>query len=622
MPDQLPAPSALIGLGVVALQKEVLIYFAQHEQRTLLHTASSKNGTEIHTHKDHPVISSLIGKEIEPGSLSDFRFTTLSDSYGLLYKEKEGVGSSIYFATSVDHQNWTTQGKTEGVNETGVIVPHFKHDDKYVMYVGEKNIHAAYSSDLLHWEVSSKPVLYQMEDQFGTIPLKVGTVIPTQNGLLVIFYAIAREANGEHYSLHAAFFDPADPCNILQRSETLWEQTEEWSGRSVTPIGVVYYNKKLISYWDFHEEGMFAIAHTSLKHYTIPHSVRATDLQRITQNPLLTPVSAHFWESKAVFNPAAVVEDGKVHLLYRAVGDTDQSMLGYAASTDGITFDERLEEPAYIPRADFEGACQTLAPKESGYESPYMSGGGGFGGCEDPRLTRIGDQYYLTYVAYDGCSPPRVALSSISVEDFLHKCWNWKEPVLISPPGVVDKNAVIFPEKINGKFVILHRIFPNILLDYVDSLEGFDGKTFLKGEHVIRPSRTGWDNRKIGAGAPPIKTKDGWLLIYHSVGEADPGRYKMGAMLLDLQDPTKVLYRTVAPILAPDDFHENNGWKAGVAYPCGAVVLGDMLYVYYGGADTVICAAAANLDTLLQELKETGKVHLSPMSIHTRHKLF
>jgi predicted GH43/DUF377 family glycosyl hydrolase len=227
---------------------------------------------------------------------------------------------------------------------------------------------------------------------------------------------------------------------------------------------------------------------------------------------------------------------------------------------------------------------------------------------------------YLTYVAYDGWSAPRVALSSITVDNFVHHVWDWAKPVLISPPGVVDKNAVVFPEKINGKYVILHRVYPDILVDYVDSLD-FDGNTFLTGEKRISPTRTGWDNRKIGAGAPPIKTKDGWLLIYHSVGESDPGRYKMGAMLLDLQDPTKVLARTVQPILAPDHEHENNGWKSGVAYPCGAVVVDGDLYVYYGGADTVVCAAVANLDQFLGELKTMGTAVLQPVSIHTKHKV-
>ena len=203
-------------------------------------------------------------------------------------------------------------------------------------------------------------------------------------------------------------------------------------------------------------------------------------LERYQGNPILRPDPRNWWETKAVFNPAAIYEGNKVHILYRAIGETDHSLLGYASSIDGFHISERLDKPAYIPREPFEGV--NSLPHDWNVEfSPYISGGGGGGGCEDPRLTRIEDSVYLTYVAYDGYSPPRVALSSIKIDDFLQNKWNWKKPVLISPPHIVDKNACLLPEKINGKFVIFHRIFPNILIDFVDDLD-FDGKTrWLEG---------------------------------------------------------------------------------------------------------------------------------------------
>ena len=172
-----------------------------------------------------------------------------------------------------------------------------------------------------------------------------------------------------------------------------------------------------------------------------------------------------------------------------------------------------------------------------------------------------------------------------------------EETGAISPPYIVDKNACILPEKIDGKFVIFHRVFPNILIDLVDNLD-FDGKTrWLEGQFKI-PTRvlsSDWDNLKVGCGPPPIKTKEGWLLIYQAVSSFDESRYKIGAMLLDLQDPTKVLARTKNPILEPIALYENEGWKAGVVYPCGAVVIDDRLFVYYGGADTFVCVASVNL---------------------------
>ena len=338
----------------------------------------------------------------------------------------------------------------------------------------------------------------------------------------------------------------------------------------------------------------------------------AQRLERFAGNPVLKPVHSHQWESKAVFNPAALYEEGKSHILYRAIGDSDTSVIGYASSTDGFHIDERLDEPAYVPSEVFEGVSkENPAPGDRekklllmkstrrGYAG-YTSGGGGNGGCEDPRLTRIENRIYMTYVAYDGYSPPRVAMTSIHADDFLAKNWQWETPVLISPPGVVDKNACILPETIESKYVIFHRIFPDILIDFVDGLD-FDGQSkWLKGEYSIKPRPvTFWDSRKVGVGATPMKTAEGWLLIYQGIGERDPLRYKVGAMLLDLKDPTKVVARLKEPILEPDAVYENEGWKSGVVYPCGAVIRDGLLLLYYGGADTVTCIASVRLEDLL-----------------------
>jgi predicted GH43/DUF377 family glycosyl hydrolase len=321
------------------------------------------------------------------------------------------------------------------------------------------------------------------------------------------------------------------------------------------------------------------------------------------------PRADHSWESRATFNPTALYEAGKVHIIYRAIGDRDVSVFGYASSKDGVRIDERLDYPVYVPRASFEGSGSS----SGGSYSPYMSGGGGSGGCEDPRITKIDGRIYLVYVAYDGATPPRVAMSWISVENFLNKKWKWSDPQLISAPKIVNKNACILPEKIRGKYVIFHRIFPDILIDYVDDLN-FDGHKWLTGQYAIPPSRNGWDSRKAGIGATPIKTKNGWLLIYQGVDDRDPGRYKIGAMLLDLQDPTRVLHRSRHPILEPVEDYENVGHKSGVVYPCGAVVVEGRLFVYYGGADTVTCVATAVLDELLHDLVTYEDATLEPVS--------
>jgi predicted GH43/DUF377 family glycosyl hydrolase len=102
----------------------------------------------------------------------------------------------------------------------------------------------------------------------------------------------------------------------------------------------------------------------------------------------------------------------------------------------------------------------------------------------------------------------RLALTSILLDDFLNKRWNWSKPVLISKPGIIDKSGCLLPEKIKGKYVFFHRVFPNILIDYVDDLS-FGENRYLKGQYQIKVRPNMWDSRKIGAGAPPIKTKDG-----------------------------------------------------------------------------------------------------------------
>jgi beta-1,2-mannobiose phosphorylase / 1,2-beta-oligomannan phosphorylase len=349
-------------------------------------------------------------------------------------------------------------------------------------------------------------------------------------------------------------------------------------------------------------------------------------LQKHHGNPIIEPRPHLAWESKATFNPGAIAVDGKIHLLYRAIGDSDISVVGHAVSYDGLNIAERSDEPAYIPELIPDAKMKISGTPQPNGSGVYVSGGGWWGGSEDPRATYIKEdgKVYMLYVAFDGWSPPRVALTSIEINNFLTKKWNtWSPAKVISMPpemlakdsrfrDVVDKNACLLPEKINGKYVIFHRIFPDILVDFVDDLdfEGEHGAEYLRGEHKISPRPGYWDSRKVGAGAPPIKTKDGWLLIYQAVGDADAGRYKIGAMMLDLHDPTKVLYRCNEPVLTPEEWYENTGWKSGVVYPCGAIEKDGTLFVYYGGADSVVCVATAKMDEFIDHLKKDGKPKL------------
>ncbi len=314
-------------------------------------------------------------------------------------------------------------------------------------------------------------------------------------------------------------------------------------------------------------------------------------------NPIITPRKEHYWEAYQTFNPAALYEDGNVHILYRALGHDGISRLGYAKSDDGFAITERSSEPVYTVSSRHHDHLKTPIA---------YSSGGGWGGCEDPRLVRIDDHVYLTFVAFDGWGSVQMALSSIGINDFLNKQWKWKKSVLISPPGQIHKNWVLFPEKIKGKYAILHSISPNILIDYVDSFDEFDTRDehtyYIKSHYAKDSGKKRWDSWVRGAGPPPIKTKYGWLLLYHAMDASNPDRYKLGAMILDKKEPTKILYRSQSPILEPDECYENQGHKAGVIYSCGAVVVDGQLLIYYGGADTVTCVAMANLEKFLYAL--------------------
>ena len=333
-------------------------------------------------------------------------------------------------------------------------------------------------------------------------------------------------------------------------------------------------------------------------------------IQKYGANPIIEPRANVFWEMKATFNPAAVNVDGRVHLLYRAIGGDDMSTLGYAVSDDGTTIAERPETFAFEHRSKGSQPL-VVVPKVS-----YLSGGGCAGGSEDPRLTFIKEdgRIYLTYTAFDGWGSVRIALSSITKDDFVNRRWRWSDPVLLSPPGEIHKNWVLFPEKIHGKYAILHGVTPDILIKYVDSLD-FDETKFIKSGRPTNDKvefREGvWDSRMRGAGPPPIRTRLGWLLLYHAIEEHESSRYKLGAMILDADDPTKILYRSRVPVLEPEEWYENTGWKSGVIYSCGAVVKDGELYVYYGGADSVVCVAVANLEHFLDELVRYGTPRLA-----------
>ena len=285
--------------------------------------------------------------------------------------------------------------------------------------------------------------------------------------------------------------------------------------------------------------------------------------------------------SFARFNPGIYLKDGIVHMLYRAV-DADirdkekyRSSIGYA----------RLDTNTDILYDANEKVIYPTLPEEAM-------------GCEDPRIVEFEDSIYIFYTAFDGIKA-RVAIAR--TDDFItydklgiinNYCW--------------DKDAFIFPERIQGKIAYLHRVEPGIQLDYFENFdellsnslwENYECK--VESSTIIRKQYL-WENKKIGGSVPPIKTEKGWLLLYHAVDDAFV--YRGSVALLDLINPSKVIARIPYPLLEPEEDYEKNGDVRNVVFPEGGYIYENELCIYYGAADKYIALAKLGMKELFDEL--------------------
>lgn len=320
-------------------------------------------------------------------------------------------------------------------------------------------------------------------------------------------------------------------------------------------------------------------------------------LKRYEGNPILRPKPDSKWEKGAVFNPAAIYYQGKVHLLYRAVGEYENyvSRIGYAISDDGFRFERISKRPVFWPRR--------------GYEK---------GAIEDPRLIKIKKRIFMTYVAL-GVAPhqrpkPGVGMLKQIPKTALASTTNfkkWQRHGSLTPEGADDRDAVLFSEKINNKFVLIHRphnwigrqygtMAPAIWIAYSRNLRKW------YSHNLLMTPQEKWEETKIGVGPPPLKTEVGWLLIYH--GRDRKGIYRVGAALLDLKDPEKIIARTKEPILEPEKDYEKKGDIPNVVFPEGIVLIDDKLFVYYGAADKVCGVATISLNKFLDYLLSECKL--------------
>ncbi|MEK7187506.1 MAG: hypothetical protein AAB691_01500 [Patescibacteria group bacterium] len=479
-----------------------------------------------------------------------------------------------------------------------ILAAHTDRPPAYVAIAKLKKIEDLWSENYWNaWERDLEkhalPLLRHERDQVevGAPPIK------TKDGWLVIYSYI----KGYHtprplFTFEAVLLDLKDPTKIVGRTGLpimVPEEVYELYGMIpgvIFPSGVLHKDDTLSIYYGA-TDTTCAVATVSLKELLrfIKNSEEgerkkvAAYFKRSERNPILVPDPQVKWKEKAVFNPAAIALDGKVHMVYRAMDNDNTSVFGYAVSKDGTRFTD-YPEPIYKPREAFE---EKRVP-------------GGNSGCEDPRLTVIDKTIYMCYTAFNGAEAPRVALSSIPVHKFLKQDWDWAHPVLISPPRMDDKDACVFPEKVKGKYMIFHRLGESIDLAFTPSLK-FDGTKWLEEEQWLSKRQGFWDSQKVGISAPPFKTKRGWMLFYHGVSEMT-SVYRVGAVLLDLKDPTKILARSGFPLFEPEMPYEKEGIIPNVVFPCGAVLLKDKVYLYYGGADKVVGVATIALDTLLKAL--------------------
>lgn len=330
---------------------------------------------------------------------------------------------------------------------------------------------------------------------------------------------------------------------------------------------------------------------------------------RCSENPIVTP-GLYDWRMATVFNPGVIYDEGKFYMYERAAGGLRpfHCYIGLLESGDGVHFRHVVDHPVFTPEM----------------------AGSRYGSVQDPRVVKIDGTYYMTYAfrpyawlshptglgvpdsfqpefpGFSGRPEDNQTRSGIAVSrdrvHWEHLCWP-------TPAELDDRDVILFPEKIDGKFALLRRPlqfvgekygteYPGIWICFSDDL-----KTWSPPELVARPMFK-WEDNRIGGSAPPIRTERGWLVMYHGVENQHPATrrvvYRLGAMMLDLHDPRKVIARAKDFIMEPETYYEKFGlYIPNVIFPTAGVVKEGVLHIYYGVCDTAIALATVELDELV-----------------------
>jgi beta-1,2-mannobiose phosphorylase / 1,2-beta-oligomannan phosphorylase len=299
-------------------------------------------------------------------------------------------------------------------------------------------------------------------------------------------------------------------------------------------------------------------------------------LQRHIANPIMLPDPTSDWETYNVFNPSVIYHNNLFHMHYRAQGLDWVSRIGYAVSNDGISWN-RFRRPVLSPKDELDAR-----------------------GIEDPRVTQIDGHFYMCYTAYGSKVPAGVTathdgggiMPMIAVSDNLIS-WQALGPIVI---GEDNKDHVLFPRRISGRYVALHRRRPQVWLAESEDLVHWP-EEFMRPIYGPRPGN-GWDETSVGGNGLPIETEQGWLMLNHAYNEHHV--YRLGVCLLDLDNPSKVIRRPKNFIFEPGELWELRGDVPNVVFSCANPVVNNIVHVFYGGADHVIGLATCTLSDLLE----------------------
>lgn len=331
-------------------------------------------------------------------------------------------------------------------------------------------------------------------------------------------------------------------------------------------------------------------------------------IQRCAQNPIVTP-GVYDYRRVSVFNPGVIEDNGMFYMYERAAGSLRpfQTSIGLLKSSDGINFSIASDRPLF-----------------SGSDLGFPGGS-----VEDARVVKIDGMFYMCYALQpypfdcwptgiavpdyytdnypewaQSNTPPMITRSGIAVsEDGI----SFRQLCYTTPPEIDDRDNALFPEKIGGRFALLRRPMQYVGKEYGTEIPGIwisysdDLFAWSKPELVAVAENPAWEGLKIGAAATPLKTEAGWLVLYHGVD--DQSVYRVGAMLLDINDPRKVVARTKLPVMEPETYYEKHGLVINnTVFPTANLIHDGLIYIYYGCCDTCISLATVPVADMLDHL--------------------